>query len=366
MFHSTDTRTDICGPQKGRKHLIRDPVLFAPPRDQAPNIILGTDTDHTRFRRALGFSFSDSALREQEPLVQSYCNLLISRLNDQFSGQPEAQIDIVRWLNFTTFDIVGDLVFSESFHALEKGEYHEWMSGLFKAMKVIVLIQSASAYPIIDMFLTGLLKRVPAIQRARARNRNYTIDKVTRRLESKADHKDFMRYVQMVIYFHLANITSHIIRHNDERGLTKGELVSNSSILIMAGSETTATCMSGLIFLLTTNPEKMSALQREVRSAFKSQEDMTFANEGKLPYLHACLQEALRIYPPAPQTFARYTPPEGIAIDGQFVPGNVNTHWLITKHSADNSRFQSEFTNLLLSTAKETSRIPCLSSRKDG
>lgn len=101
----------------------------------------------------------------------------------------------MRWLNFTTFDIIGDLVFSESFHALETSSYHEWMISVFGAMKVIVAIQSANAYPILRFVLQALLDNIPAVQRARARTKQDTRDKVMRRLESKGDHKDFMRYI---------------------------------------------------------------------------------------------------------------------------------------------------------------------------
>lgn len=97
------------------------------------------------------------------------------------------------WLNFTTFDIIGDLFFSDSFQALEKGTYHRWMSSVFGATKTFVIIKSAAAYPILDFIFQALLKYVPAAQRARVDHESYTRDKIARRLESKKNHKDFMR-----------------------------------------------------------------------------------------------------------------------------------------------------------------------------
>ena len=38
---------------------------------------------------------------------------------------------MVQWLNFTTFDIIGDLSLGESFHCLEESHYHSWLSILF-------------------------------------------------------------------------------------------------------------------------------------------------------------------------------------------------------------------------------------------
>lgn len=119
-------------------------------------------------------------------------------------------------------------------------------------------------------------------------------------------------------------MSSHILRHNNEKGLTQEEIISNSTLLILAGSETIATLLSGLTFLLLANPESLSKLNKEIRHSFTSVEDMTFASEAKLTYLNACIEEAFRIYPPTPGAAPLWTPPEGITVEGRFIPGNVS------------------------------------------
>jgi cytochrome P450 len=101
------------------------------------------------------------------------------------------------------------------------------------------------------------------------------------------------------------------------------EIVSSSRVIIAAGSETTATALSGLIFYLLNTPNALSLLVKEIRSSFKSISEMTFANEAKLTYLQACVDEILRVYPPVAMELSRLTPPEGCIIDGIFIPGNV-------------------------------------------
>jgi hypothetical protein len=60
-------------------------------------------------------AFSPRALSAQESLINSYGNLLITRLSSQLwspttpFSQERAKIDIAAWLNFTTFDLIGDL-----------------------------------------------------------------------------------------------------------------------------------------------------------------------------------------------------------------------------------------------------------------
>lgn len=100
-------------------------------------------------------------------------------------------------------------------------------------------------------------------------------------------------------------------------------MISNAGLFIVAGSETSATLLSGMIYYLLKNPDYMAKLENEIRSSFSGLEEMTFAKETKLPYLQACIEEALRIYSPVPVELPRITPAEGSIINGELIPGNV-------------------------------------------
>lgn len=105
----------------------------------------------------------------------------------------------------------------------------------------------------------------------------------------------------------------------------------HASLLIIAGSETTATLLSGVTYLLTTKPEALRRLTEEVRSTFQTEEEIDFTSVSSLQYMLACLDEALRIYPPAPLGLPRQTPKGGATIAGHFVPEDVS----ITQHQQD-------------------------------
>ena len=105
--------------------------------------------------------------------------------------------------------------------------------------------------------------------------------------------------------------------------MTKPEIKATFGIVLIAGSETTATLLSGATFCLLKNPDALQKLTTEIRNTFSKAEDITFNAVARLPYLQACIQEALRMYPPVPGIFPRRTGPEGDIINGRFIPRNV-------------------------------------------
>ena len=117
-----------------------------------------------------------------------------------------------------------------------------------------------------------------------------------------------------------------IIEHNDKGGLTRNDIIGTSRIMLIAGSETTASLLSGATYHLLRNPSILRRAQSEVRMTFKAADDITVravSTPGLLPFLEAVLQESLRVWPPVPTGFPRIVGPPGAIVDGQFVPGNV-------------------------------------------
>jgi averantin hydroxylase len=111
-----------------------------------------------------------------------------------------------------------------------------------------------------------------------------------------------------------------------EGGLDFDELVSNGGLLVIAGSETTASLLSGTIYHLCKNPSTLKKAVTEVRSTFKSADEIDLYSTSKLPYTLAVLDETLRIYPPVPNQPPREAPPSGGMIDGKFIPGGTQIY----------------------------------------
>lgn len=93
----------------------------------------------------------------------------------------------------------------------------------------------------------------------------------------------------------------------------------------MAGSETTATLLAGVTYLLLSNPSTLHQLTEEVRSTFADEGEINMTSVNKLGYMLACLNEAMRVYPPVPTGLPRVVPSSGRTILGSQVPGKVKT-----------------------------------------
>ena len=105
--------------------------------------------------------------------------------------------------------------------------------------------------------------------------------------------------------------------------MTRAEIAHTSSFLIIGGSETTATLLSGMTYYLLMNPSKHERVQDEVRRAFPEGTVLTVSSTAQLKYLSAVIQETLRLYPPIPCLLPRRTNHGGAMINGTYVPGNV-------------------------------------------
>lgn len=70
-------------------------------------------------------------------------------------------------------------------------------------------------------------------------------------------------------------------------------------------------------------PEAYDRLQKEVDEAAVNGQlssPVTYAEANRLPYLCACIKEALRLHPGVQLTMSRLTPVEGLELCGQYIP----------------------------------------------
>jgi cytochrome P450 len=285
--------------------------------------------EHGRLRRVFSYAFSDKALRQNEERVQIQIGKLISHLRQREGDE----VNLARWLSMTTFEIIGDLTFGEPFGCLEKDNDESWYKLNFATFKIAALEQATRRLAEVNSWGQQCLMALIPYPWRKLRHDHLICsrDKVLRRLEKeKHEQLDFI---------------ASTLKHRDQFNLNDSEIIVNGATFIAAGSETLSNLLSGLVAQLLYNPEKYEKLNHEIRSNFAKSEEISYDRAGKLPYLSACIEEALRLKPPVGEGLLRRVPKEGAAIDGYWVPGGMSVSvdpWAAS-HSEGNFRDCDEF-----------------------
>ena len=105
-------------------------------------------------------------------------------------------------------------------------------------------------------------------------------------------------------------------------------LTENESVLqITVGADSTATAIRmTFLYILANPPVYFKLLQEMDKQSLNSNDEkevISCAEAKKMPFLQACIREGLRMFPPMQGLQNKVAPPEGIMINGLFVPGNV-------------------------------------------
>lgn len=98
----------------------------------------------------------------------------------------------------------------------------------------------------------------------------------------------------------------------------------NSAQVIIAGSETTATTLANVIYHFAKYPHVFKKLQRLIDQAMPTAEDWSYEKTKAITYIDDVLHETLRVRPALVSGGYRVTPPEGLQVDEQYIPGGVN------------------------------------------
>ncbi|KAL1959369.1 hypothetical protein VTO42DRAFT_2172 [Malbranchea cinnamomea] len=302
----------------------KDPIFSIRNPSGVPNILNADREGHSRQRRLLSHAFSEKALREQESILLYHINKLLQNLSTACTAGP---VNLTEWFNFTTYDIIGDLSFGEGFGCLDRGDYDDFVRSVRRGTKELMFQQILAYYKLSPLYKFLVPKSIAG---SRLRNLQRTAATVERRIKRDTNRKDFLQY---------------ILAADEIKGMSKAEIHSNAFSLVIAGSESTASALTGTIFLLRTHPDVYQRLVREIRSTYESEDEIRLANVHELEYLEAVTMESLRMYPPVPIALPRQVPDGGETIDGVYVSAGttVGVHHLAAYRSPNNFYRPNDF-----------------------
>ncbi|KAL8865963.1 MAG: hypothetical protein Q9174_006583, partial [Haloplaca sp. 1 TL-2023] len=221
----------------------------------ADNLITISDEKfHARVRGLMSNLFTEESLRTQYPLIMHHADELVFQLRrratiskNQAKG---ARVNLTDWLIYLTMDIIGDLALGEPFGCLEKGEYHPWVATVFSYLKGMSLAAATRFYPALEFLFNWMIPK--SVIEGQKRHAQYANLRINRRLDMKTNRPDF--------------ITPFMRSNVDFENMSRDEILSTFNFIIVGGSETTATTLTGIFNHLSKNKPVLDRLSDKIRS----------------------------------------------------------------------------------------------------
>ncbi|KAF1974828.1 isotrichodermin C-15 hydroxylase [Bimuria novae-zelandiae CBS 107.79] len=293
------------------KPYLKDSTWWKSMSSASQSIATAIDHDkHARIRKTLAPAFTPRALKQQESLLQTGVALLIQRFHEKIKNADGTSdpFDIIPWFNFTAFDIFGDIGYGETFDCLETSDYHPFVQLICDSLQPNAINISIRLYPLLDAFFKKWV--FPYMMNEKQKKYGTAVvERVNRRLGWEVARPDIMSYV---------------IAGNEKGTMTPTEVHATFQTLTLAGSETTATSLSGTMNLLLTHTQAYRKLVSEIRGALDKESDITLDAIKDLPYLNACANEAMRLCPATPFTMPRVVPTSGDMVCGTWIAGGTS------------------------------------------
>ncbi|KAJ5827006.1 hypothetical protein N7447_003769 [Penicillium robsamsonii] len=279
------------------------------------NIFFCASREHARIRKHIAPAFSGKALSQQEVLIRDSIHQLIQALrtrsgNASFPDE-NGVVNMSAWTTFQVTDVLTSMAFGKSWGTLESGEYPQFIVDLYGTLKDSTKVRAAHRLKPYH----HVIKRLVSNDLGRAfmeyfESAQKALDK--RLVVNDSQRKDFVTYVT--------------------DGLTPEELFENLNMLVVAGLDSTATILNAAIYYITHDLSSYQKLAEEIRSAFRTEKDITITGVSGLRYLKAVLDETMRLHPSVPVGLPRLVPKGGRFIDGHWVPGGT---WVsVTQYAA--------------------------------
>ena len=124
----------------------------------------------------------------------------------------------------------------------------------------------------------------------------------------------------------------------DDGTMTDQEICVEAGSFSLAGTDTTATTLTYLIWAVLSRPTLQKLLQDEVGALRKPLSDSELE---KLPVLNAVIKEALRLYGAAPGALPRITPAGGVKLGEYFVPAGTTVSTQAWTMHRDSTLFEN-------------------------
>ncbi|OTB00207.1 hypothetical protein M426DRAFT_324448 [Hypoxylon sp. CI-4A] len=303
---------------------------YTPERGSMPAVFNTLDEQiHKLMKNPIAPLFSLSNVVMFEDSVDEVLRCLSEQLDGRFAGKDEA-FDLGQWLQYFAFDYMGTMSFSRRYGFLEQGKD---VGGMLKAISEYFRL----AAPMTQMtWLDPLIYKNKIVHRFRqtagvtilgfvskvvGERLNYRNDG-NGRVSEEASDKDFLaRYIKI---------------QKCSSVLPSWMPIAWTFSNVFAGSDSVGNVMQTVMYSLLSCPGSLLRLQEELEAADLSRPCPKWNEIRDLPYLDACIQEALRIHPPFALPLERVVPSGGVSVLGTYLPEGTSVGgnpYVVNRHA---------------------------------
>ncbi|KAJ7174633.1 cytochrome P450 [Mycena filopes] len=289
----------ICDPRAIAHFYANAPTIYRTPdstREWTKNVVgcglTWTDGEkHPSHRQALAPLFSASA-------VEGYCSVFFNTVQKvqhtwykALQSRPRGMvIDIQHWMNSIVLDSIGIAGFGHDFESL-RGDYCTVTAAFYT-------LRAPSTNSLADIIFrlaatTPLLRELPTaknriINTFHSHMSRIALDVLERNSsKDRAADKSLLGLLNLRVFNPEHAIVFRLVHF-------PGRICSHTR----TGFETTATSLSWVLVELAQNP----AIQRKLRHELLKAGNLPYPALAKLPFLHAVVNETLRLHPPVGAT----------------------------------------------------------------
>ncbi|KAL1801682.1 hypothetical protein ACET3X_002024 [Alternaria dauci] len=328
-------------------------MKFEPGRDSL--FSMRDEAGHMKLRAKMAPGYSGKENESMEGTVDQQVAAFIDLIDRKYvsSGAEYRPMDFALKAQYFTLDVISALAFGKPFGYLTHDEdLHDYIKITTAYIPFMVTLGSVPwlADILHSRLMRGLLPKE----------------------SDKLGFGAFINVAKKVVAERFApdaksqsDMLGSFIRH----GLTPDQASSEALLQIVAGSDTSASTIRGVILHLLANASAYKKLQTEIDDGIANgtiSSPITDAEGRRLPYLQACIKEGLRILPPATGANFKCVPPGGDILAGMFVPEGtqVGSSHLSIQHStatfgADAELFRPE---RWLEAAEDPARLANMAS----